>query len=80
MTSETLEPGLVETYSGFRLHERPRRFRWKGTWLTVHQVLEQGATPQHRYFKVATAANRVFLLRYHHLTDTWEVRPWGRAG
>jgi hypothetical protein len=62
----------VESYSGFRLHERPRRFAWEQTWLEVHQVIEQWVTPTYLCFKVRVA-DRVFLLKYHHIQDTWEA-------
>ncbi len=62
----------VETYSGFRLHERPRRFTWGGVWLEVHQILEQWINPGSLCFKVK-AEQRVFLLSYNEARDDWEV-------
>jgi hypothetical protein len=62
----------VETYSGFRLHERPRRFTWGRTWLEVHQVMEQWVAPGYLGFKVKVA-DRIYLLKYHQAQDTWEV-------
>lgn len=62
----------VETYSGFRLHERPRRFTWGGAWLEVHQVLDQWVAPGQLCFKVKVA-DHVYLLKYHLAQDTWKV-------
>ena len=62
----------VETYSGFRLHERPRRFTWGGTWLEVHQVMDQWVVPGHLCFKVRVA-DRAYLLKYHQAQDVWEA-------
>ena len=62
----------VETYSGFRLHERPRRFTWGRTWLEVDQVVDQWAAPDHLCFKVKVA-DRTYLLKYHQAQDIWEV-------
>jgi hypothetical protein len=62
----------VETYSGFRLHERPRRFTWEGTWLDVHQVMDRWAAPGHLCFKVRVA-DCTYLLKYHQARDAWEV-------
>jgi hypothetical protein len=62
----------VETYSGYRLHERPRRFTWKGAWLEVHQVIGQWMAPDYLCFKVRVA-DHAYLLKYHKAQDAWEV-------
>ncbi len=62
----------VESYSGFRLHERPRRFTWGENWLEVDQILEQWATPSSLGFKVKVG-DRVYRLEYHQTKDSWEV-------
>jgi hypothetical protein len=62
----------VESYSGFRLHERPRRFTWGQTWLEIDQIMEQWLTPAALCFKVKTG-DRVYRLEYHQARDTWEV-------
>jgi hypothetical protein len=62
----------VETYSGFRLHERPRRFRWGGTWLEVREVMDHWMAPGYLCFKVK-AADRTYLLKYYQAQDVWEV-------
>ncbi len=64
----------VETYSGYRLHERPRRFTWGEKWLQVRRVLARWSGPDHLSFKVAAEDGRVFLLTYHQLADAWEVK------
>lgn len=69
----------VETYSGYRLHERPRRFSWGGEWLAVRQVQEQWSAPDALTFRVLAADDRVYLLTYHHLQDTWEAQRGGLA-
>jgi hypothetical protein len=68
----------VETYSGSRLHERPRRFSWGGAWLEVQEVLRQWSEPEHLHFKVAAADGRIYLLTYCRPAEAWEVRPLGR--
>jgi len=70
----------VETYSGFRLHERPRRFTWGEVWLEVQRVLDRWSGPDHLYFRVAVADGRVFLLSYNQQTDAWEVKLLGPQG
>ncbi len=66
----------IETYSGFRLHEHPRRFTWGEVWLEVNQVLEQWMTPGSLCFKVS-ADQRVFLLTYNKAQDDWEAELIG---
>jgi len=68
----------VETYSGSRLHERPRRFTWEGEWLQVRQVLKTWYDPENLHFQVAAENGRVFLLRYARPRDTWTARPGKR--
>jgi hypothetical protein len=62
----------VESYSGFRIHERPRRFTWGETWLEIDRVVEQWVTPSSCCFKVRTG-NQVFRLEYFQARDVWEV-------
>ena len=62
----------VQTYSGFRLHERPRRFTWGDAWLEVQQVLEQWIAPDYLGFKVQVA-DRVYILKYYQTEAVWEA-------
>jgi hypothetical protein len=62
----------VETYSGFRLHEYPRRFTWGDGWLEVHGIVARWITPGGLGFKVQ-AGERLFLLKHHQVQDLWEV-------
>jgi hypothetical protein len=63
----------VETYSGSRLHERPRRFTWEGQWLEVRRILARGREPDSLYFKIAATDDRIYVLKYYHLQDAWEA-------
>ncbi len=63
----------VETYSGARLHERPRRF-WRGeTRLEVKEVLASWQTPDYISFKVTADDGHTYLLHYHQVDDRWEL-------
>jgi hypothetical protein len=68
----------VETYSGSRLHERPRRFTWEGQWLEVGQVLATWYEPQSLNFQVAAGDGRIFLLQYDPEAEAWTVQPGRR--
>jgi hypothetical protein len=72
----------VETYSGFRIHERPRRFSWGDFWLEVDRITEQWVTPHHLCFKVRVK-DRTYLLKYDQAQDVWEaeeIEPGIRPG
>jgi hypothetical protein len=72
LTSQGQMDCRVETYSGFRLHERPRRFTWGETWLEVQQIMEQWVAPGYLCFKVRVE-DRAYLLKYNQTQDVWEV-------
>jgi hypothetical protein len=71
-TADNLMLCQVESYSGFRLHERPRRFTWGQTWLEIDQVMEQWVTQASLCFKVKVGES-VYRLEYHRARDAWEV-------
>lgn len=66
----------VETYSGFRLHEHPRRFTWEGKWLEVAEVLARWRSPAHLGFKVKDLEGKVFLLLLDLSKERWEVQVY----
>ncbi len=67
------QPCQVETYSGYRVHERPRRFTWQGKWLEVRRVSRRWQEPEYLSFTVTANDSRHYLLRYYHQRDVWEV-------
>lgn len=66
-----LRPCRVETYSGYRVHERPRRFTCQGEWLEVRRVARRWQEPGHLCFIVTANDSRRYLLKYHYDRDTW---------
>jgi hypothetical protein len=70
---------LVETYSGGRLHERPRRFTRGGEWLKVERLLKQWREPQRLCFRVVAEDQRRYFLSYQISQDYWEVKPVARG-
>lgn len=63
----------VETYSGARLHERPKRFLWQGNWLEVREIVASWQTPDYLSFKVKAEDGRTYLLRWHRQWDAWDL-------
>ncbi|UCG13869.1 MAG: hypothetical protein JSU72_05200 [Deltaproteobacteria bacterium] len=71
----------VECYSGHRACERPIAFTFQNRRWEVEQVLDRWyegglrpGQPTLNYFKVRTAEDRIFLLRYNALFDAWAIR------
>jgi hypothetical protein len=63
----------VETYSGAKLHEQPRRFYWQGKWQEVKEVLDRWQTPEYLRFRVRADNGREYVLRWQPETDVWEL-------
>lgn len=70
------QPDRVETYSGYRLHERPRYFTFQGERLEVTRVLARWQEPEKLAFIVAPPDARRYLLKYHQPHDVWEIQIW----
>lgn len=64
---------LVETYSGQRLHEWPRRFRLMGSWHTVTRVLSCWQEPASLHFTVLAEDGQKYFLEYNQENDIWKV-------
>jgi len=68
------QPDGVETYSGSRLHERPRHFTFKGERLEVTRILASWQEPTILAFIVLAHNSRHYLLKYHQLDDVWMIQ------
>lgn len=64
----------VECYAGYRGDEEPRRFAWRGQWIEITAILDRWLDPNHRYFKVRTDDDEVYLLRHDTNSGDWEMR------
>jgi hypothetical protein len=67
---------LVETHSGHRLHERPRRFRHEGVWYTVVRVLARWQEPGVLGFRVLADDGLKYTLAYNQEQDTWKISSY----
>jgi hypothetical protein len=75
-----LVPIQVETYSGFKADESPRRFLLEGQWIEIVEVLDrwhQGHPdpewPLADYFKVVDPAARQYLIKHDFESDAWHL-------
>ena len=63
----------VECYSGHRGEETPRRFYLAGRCVEVAEVLDRWLAPEHRYFKLRSAENDLYILRHQTSSFDWEL-------
>jgi hypothetical protein len=73
-----LKPIQVESYSGFKADESPRRFFCEGAWIEVQEIVdrwhEAGANPEWPradYFKVLGLDGTAYLLKHDLEADEW---------
>ena len=63
----------VESYSGYRAEETPRRFWLGDRCVEVRQVLDRWLAPDHRYFKVLGSDGARYILRHDPYGDIWRL-------
>ena len=75
-----LERVDVACYGGYKAHERPQAFVFRGRRWEVTEILDrwyegsrESPSPVLDYFKVRTRGGSVFLLRYSALFDGWAI-------
>ena len=66
-------------YAGARGEETPRRFTLENRLVEIRRVVDQWRTPDHRYFKVRTAAGETYTLRQDVRSGVWEVTECERT-
>ncbi len=79
-----LERIEVESYSGYRLHESPRKFIYKKRRYVIQEIIDRwyegGMKPDApvvSYFKVRADDGKQYLIRYDSFHDEWTmvIRP-----
>ena len=68
----------VDCYAGARGDETPRRFTRGDQLVEILAVVAQWRTPDHRHFRVRTAAGETYTLRQDVTLGGWEVPELGR--
>ena len=63
----------VDCYAGHRGEETPRRFTLEDRLVEIKEIVEQWRTPDHRYFRVRTAASESYTLRQDVTSGAWEL-------
>jgi hypothetical protein len=63
----------VESYAGYKAHERPVAFSLGKKTLRVKGIMDQWYGPDHTYFKVLAEDANIYILRYGVGDDRWEL-------
>ena len=63
----------VDCHAGHRGEETPRRFTLEDRLVEIKEIVEQWRTPDHRYFKVRTAASESYTLRQDVRFGVWAL-------
>ncbi len=63
----------VDCYAGARGEETPRRFTVDHQLVEIQEIVDQWRTPDHRHFKVGTAAGGSYTLRQDVTSGVWEL-------
>lgn len=64
----------VESYSGYRVNERPVAVTVEGRRLEVRRVLERRRTPDGDEFKIETEDAGVWVVAWDPCQDRWTLR------
>ena len=70
----------VDSYSGHRAEETPRRFFLGERCVEVVRVVDRWMGEDHRYFKVKGDDGAGYILRYDTSTDAWELTLFDISG
>ncbi len=75
-----LEKISVESYSGYKLHESPRAFTFRGRRYIILEIIDrwyEGSVrsddPVINYFKVRVDDGRNYVIRYNSYQDEWDI-------
>jgi hypothetical protein len=63
----------VESYSGYRSEETPRRFFLGERKVEVIEVIDRWLAPDHRYFKVRGDDGGLYILRCGNEAGRWDL-------
>jgi hypothetical protein len=63
----------VKCYAGYRGEETPRSLVLGGQEMVIRRVLDRWLAPDHRYFKVETSDQAIYILRHDPQRHRWEM-------
>ena len=68
-------PVHVETYSGYKADEYPKRFRIGEDWYDVVEIEDRWYGPGYSYFRVFADNAQRYILKHRDSDDGWEAEP-----
>ena len=69
----------VDCYAGYRGEQTPRRILLGDHYLAVTAILDCWLAPDHRYFKVTTDDEGIWIIRHDTVQDVWELTAYRQA-
>jgi hypothetical protein len=63
----------VECYAGYRAEESPQRFFIGRHEIEVTEIIDRWLDPHASHFKVRGSDGGIYILRYDHDVDAWEL-------
>jgi len=73
MAKESLFQVRVICYQGYRGEETPRRFYLGERQVEVAEIVDRWISPEHRYFKLLSPENDLYILRHESIEGHWEL-------
>ena len=78
-TGEITNALRVEWCAGHRAEESPRRFFIGQREINVDEIIDRWLDPSCSYFKLRGDDGGIYILRYDHAADTWEMTLFDSA-
>ncbi|MDJ0811742.1 MAG: hypothetical protein QNJ48_04075 [Desulfobacterales bacterium] len=69
----------VECYAGYRGEQTPRRILLGSQYLEVTGILDCWLAPDHRYFKLTTDDDGIWIIRHDTIREIWELTAYRQA-
>ena len=67
---------MVDSYSGYRADERPRRFVMGGKTYGVTKVEDRWYSPDAIYFRIVASDGNRYVLRHDEKQDEWSLEAF----
>lgn len=70
----------VESYSGHKADQDPRRFTLQGRTFLVEEIVDRWYGPDHAYFKVRADDSNIYILKHSPDGDEWSLEMFRQGG
>ena len=66
----------VESYSGYKADERPKKFTLSGRDYAIREVEDRWYSPEAIFFRVVAADGNRYVLRHDEKQDEWSLEAF----